>query len=247
MRLNLFVATLATVLSVGAASACEKVHVIEYNVGPGDATFTVNGVFYQKLSDVGANMLNFIAWTQPGENVVEIAYSGAGEATIWLAAGCMGQFRTEPVSDKIALTDGEMTRFEFTETINTDPAFSKTSPSDDTGLATAYAAFRDAVIARDAAAVIAMLESFLDRAERQGYPRQTMVAHYTKAIETGEMEVLETGRFEAAAGGRVYQHLTDDRQPALVARYPTENGGTFTVPFGTYWTKTDGKWEVIYN
>ena len=247
MRLNLFLATLATVLSLGTASACEKLHVIEYEMGPGDATFTVNGVFYQKLSGAGANMMNFIAWPQPGENVVEIAYDGAGETTIWLAAGCMGQFKTQPVSDKISLTNGETTRFEFVETINTDPAFSKTSPTDDTGLAEAYAAFRDAVIARDSEAVIAMLDSFLDRAELQGYPRETMVSHYTKAIETGEMEVLDTGRFEAAAGGRVYQHLTDDRQPALVARYPTENGGTFTVPFGTYWTKTNGKWEVIYN
>lgn len=247
MRLKLFAATLASILTFGAASACEKVHVIEYDMGPGDVTITVNGVFYQKLSDAGANMMNFIAWTQPGENVVEVAYSGKGEATLWLAAGCMGQFRTEPVSDKIAITDGDTTRFEFKETINTDPAFTKTSPTDDSGLAEAYAAFRDAVVARDAAAVIAKLDSFIARAESQGFPREALVGHLTTAIETGELTVLDTGRFEAAAGGRVYQHLTEGRQPALVATYPTENGGTFTVPLGTYWTKTNGTWEVIYN
>ncbi|MEM7059619.1 MAG: hypothetical protein AAF557_18700 [Pseudomonadota bacterium] len=247
MRLNLIIAALAAALTSGSALACEKLHVIEYEMGPGNATLTVNGVFYQQLSGEGANMMNFIAWTLPGKNVIDIAYTGAGEAKFWLAAGCEGQFKTEPVSDKIDLSDGDTTRFSFAQTNRTDQAFAKTSPSDDAGLAEAYAAFRKDVLDRDAPAVIAKLESFIARAEAQGYPREAFVGHLTTAIETGEFDVKDTGRFEAVAGGRVYQHLADDRQPTLQARYPTENGGTFTVPFGTYWTKVNGTWEVIYN
>ncbi|MEM9138344.1 MAG: hypothetical protein AAGB15_00810 [Pseudomonadota bacterium] len=247
MRKSLILATLATALSTGAAMACEKMHVLEYEMGPGDATISVNGVFYQKLSGEGANMMNFIAWTLPGENQVEIAYAGDGEAKFWLATGCEGRFKTEPATDKIDLSDGDTTSFDFEQIKYTDDAFAQTSPSDDAGLSEAFEAFRKDLVARDAKAVVAKLESFIERADRQGFSRDFMVPHLTKAVETGEFEILDNGRFEAVAGGRVYQRLTEDRKPTMIARYPTESGGTYTVYFGTYWTKTNGTWEIIYN
>ncbi|MEM8538768.1 MAG: hypothetical protein AAGF56_13020 [Pseudomonadota bacterium] len=246
MRSTFIIASFTATLISGVASACDRVHTLEYEKGEGIAAVTVNGVHYHKMTKPGASRVNFVAWVLPGENVVDVTYSGDGEAKVWLASGCNGEFKTEPVSGKVDLADGGTTRFSFSQNFFVDPVFHKTTPSDDAGLANAYEAFRKDVVARDLKAVIQWYDSFFDRAEEQGFPRDYLVERLTIAIETGELEVQETGRFKAVAGGRVYQHLSDDLTPKMLLRYPNDSGRTSTFNLGTYWTKVNGVWEIIY-
>ncbi|MEM6622227.1 MAG: hypothetical protein AAF674_08375 [Pseudomonadota bacterium] len=244
---SLILAGVLASVTTATAMACERHYALEYDMGPGDAVLSVNSIFYQKMSCEDANLMNFIAWIEKGENEVTVAYSGDGSATFWLISACRGSWDNDIESDKIVLSDGEQTSFSFSQEIGVDPSFAKTAPTDDAGLADAYAAFRQAVEERDAPTVMAVLEEFIERADKQGFARADMVAHLTRAVEIGALEIAQDGAFEAVADGRVYQRLTPDRQPTIIARYESDTGGQWTVPLGTYWAKLDGTWQIIYN
>lgn len=247
-RTSFFLPAMAAlfVTTASAAVACEVHHALEYDLASGEASIHVNGVFYQKIEGESATRINFIAWTLEGQNVVSVDYTGQTAATFQIVSGCRGSFETEPASPLSDLSGGGEATFTFDQSAGVDEAFAATSPTDDAGLEAAYSAFRTAVLARDVDAVIGHLRPLIQRAVDHGFPIEAFRAHLTRAIKLGEFDIMAGDRFTSAAEGRVYQRLTPNNQFVLVSRFSAE-GSDWNLPLGTYWSKIDGEWQVIYN
>ncbi|WP_170783627.1 hypothetical protein [Ruegeria lacuscaerulensis] len=239
-------ALFAAAIAAHPAQSCNLKHVLEFSIEDGHAIIFLNDVYYRKFVGPDENVLGFAEWNIQGENRVHIRFEGDQSAMFQIRSACAGGFGSQAASSKADLSGGGEVAFSVHLTKPGNPLFEALEPGDPDGLAAAYDAFRDTVLARDAQAVLSALQLVIDRSVEGGLDRDALVAHLIHAVTEGIFDLPENSTFYPAADGRIFQRLTDGYDVALTSRYKYD-GSAWTQPLGTYWARIDGEWSIILN
>lgn len=242
-------AGLATVIGGNAASACQKIYALEFQVEEGGYDLYVNGVFVSRDDGYSAGTRPLMGkdWLVQGDNTVTIVFSdnaGAAKGDFAIVTGCMGEFEVgDPIAEASFDGAGEQT-LSFTNEDAVEAAHTGAEAAGDDGLAAAVKRLQEAVAARDVDTVMAMHGPLLRDAKRLGAPVERISQMFEHLITEQTAELAGEWTVEAAMDGRIYVVLTEDRQAPVAIRVE-EDDYTLNWMTGVYWGRYDGDWGVV--
>ncbi|MGB0748978.1 MAG: hypothetical protein ACPGO3_09550 [Magnetospiraceae bacterium] len=248
-RASLFAAAIAVcaALPVRPASACETVHMLNFDITEGAYDIRINGVFVSQDEGASSGGRPIMAhdWLQQGKNDVVITFAdGPAKATFDIVTGCRGDFDTsEPLSSASFKKPGTQTlTFTYDDPIAAE--FTKAEKAGEDGLMNAVATLQKAMADGDVDTVIALHAPMMREAERQGVPVDRIKGMLGELVGMKQATLPKDLSAEPALDGTIYVVTGPDRS-APVAVEIKEANGSFSWFSGVYWGRFNGEWGVV--
>ena len=241
-------AALGGVLSAfswSAASACEIVHVYQYQMQDGAYSMALNGVHIAQNDDP-SNYFGggpFMQWLSEGENTFSITMN-QGSADIKVQRACQGDFDGDTLVEA-TVTAPETKELTFFVENAPKPVYDDVA-TDDAGLKEALAKLKTAVDTRDFDTYWSMHRGLLETATAAGMPEEMMRMMMTATVEQGKATYNDNVTISSALDNRVWLVMAEGGESPIVIDIEM-NGGTNTMRTGAYWAKVDGEWTVVSN
>ncbi|WP_162651908.1 hypothetical protein [Lentilitoribacter sp. Alg239-R112] len=229
-----------------AASACDIIHIVKYEVMDGSFAMLHNGaiVHHGSAGDIGQFPLR--DWIVEGENRVTIKYHGNSlepPSTFSLEEGCHGEFETKSVGE-ITFNNSGAKELQYMNNSNVSAEYTRAAVEGDNGLLEAVIAFQTAVKTGDIETAMTAHEPALREFARHGVPLDRVKEHMREMLAAEEYFIAEKLVVRPIMGGRVYQVTDSDFNSPLQVQFEM-NGGVLSWKTATFWGKFDGKWAII--